>query len=65
MAKFDASKNEAIGEDFNSFPTLKYYRRYSKGAPVVYEGPKEIEDIREFIKEYSEDYRRYLEKTEL
>ena len=62
MARFDASKNEVEGEEFTQFPMINFYKRGQKRQPISYTGPREIEEIREFIKENSEDYRRYLEK---
>lgn len=66
IAKFDSTANEVEGVDIRGYPTLKFYPKGQKNSPVDYDGGREIENIRDYLKEKSEAYKRYLEnKSEL
>lgn len=66
IADFDATANEVDGVDIRGYPTLKFYPKGSKGAPVDYDGGREVEDFKNWLKEKSTHYKTFLEnKTEL
>ena len=66
IAKFDATTNEVDGLEIRGYPSLKFYPRGSKESPVEYNGGRELEDFKVWLKENSPAYKAYLEgKTEL
>jgi protein disulfide-isomerase A1 len=66
IAKFDATTNEVDGLEIRGYPTLKFYQRGQKQNPQDYNGGREVEDIKTWLKENSPAYKAYLEgKTEL
>lgn len=66
IAKFDATANEVEGLDIKGYPTLKFYHKGKKDAPVDFDGGRELENFKEWLKEHSEAYKKYLEnKTDL
>ena len=64
IADFDATANEAEGVDIQGFPTLKFFKQ---GTPINYEGDRTADNLRTFIKENSEAYKKHIEhrQTEL
>jgi len=66
IGKFDATTNEVDGLEIRGYPTLKFYPRGSKNSPVDYNGGRELDDFKNWLKENSPAYKAYLEgKTEL
>lgn len=66
IADFDATANEAENVDIRGFPTLKFYPMDNKNGPLDYEGNRELDGFKEYLKEHSKAYKKYLEsKTEL
>lgn len=66
IAKFDATANEVDGLEIRGYPTLKFYPRGNKQSPIDYNGGREVEDLKNWLKENSPAYKSYLEgKTEL
>jgi len=66
IAKFDATANEVEGVDVRGYPTLKWYPKGGKTAPVDYEGERDLEGFKKWLSEHSEAYKKHLEaKSEL
>jgi len=67
IAKMDATANEVDGVDIRGYPTLKFYHRGSKSSPVDYDGDRNAEGFKNWLKENSAAYKAYLAggKTEL
>jgi len=66
IAKFDATANEVEGVDIRGYPTLKWYPKGGKAAPVDYEGERDVEGFKKWFAEHSEAYKKHLEaKSEL
>jgi protein disulfide isomerase len=61
IAKFDATTNEVDGVDVKGYPTLKFYPKGSKNAPIDYDGERGTEDFKKWLKEKSVHYKTYLE----
>jgi protein disulfide-isomerase A1 len=66
IAKFDATANEVDGLEVRGYPTLKFYHKGKKSSPVDYDGGREFEDFKKWIKENSVAAKAHYEgKTEL
>lgn len=66
IADFDATANEVEEVNIEGFPTLKFFVKGAKDAPLAFEGERDLEGMRNYLKEHSPAYKRYLEsKTEL
>lgn len=66
IAKFDATANEVEGLEIRGYPTLKFYPAGSKSNPIDYDGERALDDIKNWLKEKSNVYKKYLEaKSEL
>ena len=67
IAKMDATANEVDGVDIRGYPTLKFYHRGSKNSPVDYDGDRNADGFKNWLKENSAAYKAYLAggKTEL
>ncbi len=66
IAKFDSTANEVDGVDIRGYPTLKFYPKGAKSAPVDYEGERDLEGFKTWLKENSSAYKKHLEhKSEL
>jgi protein disulfide-isomerase A1 len=66
ISKFDATANEVEGVDIRGYPTLKFYPKGGKSSPVDFEGERDKEGIKTWLKEHSFHYKHYLEqKSEL
>jgi protein disulfide-isomerase A1 len=70
IGKFDSTANEVEGVDIRGYPTLKFYPKGGKSAPLDYDGDRELVNLKDYIKEKSENYKKYIEsqgegKTEL
>lgn len=59
IAKMDATANEVDGVDVRGYPTLKFYPKGSKDAPVDYDGGRELENFKEWLKEKSSNYKAF------
>jgi len=66
IGKFDATANEVEGLEIRGYPTLKFYPKGNKSAPVDYDGGRELEDFKKWLREHSSAVRNHVEgKTEL
>lgn len=61
IAKLDGTANEVDGLDIQGFPTLKFYPAGAKSSPIDYTENRELEDFKNWFKEHSEVYKKYLE----
>ena len=59
IAKMDATANEVDGVDIRGYPTLKFYPRGKKSSPVDYDGNRDAEGFKAWIKENSAAYNAY------
>jgi protein disulfide-isomerase A1 len=59
LAKMDSTANEVEGVEVSGYPTLKFYPRGAKSAPVDFDGGREVEDIKNWLKEKSEAYKQW------
>ena len=48
-----ANEIEHPGVDIKGFPTLLFFPNGKKDSPVKYEGPREVNDFIDFLKEHS------------
>lgn len=62
IGKFDATTNEVDGVDIKGYPTLIFYPAGGKGSPINFEGERDSDGIKNFLKEKSANYKKYLEK---
>jgi len=66
IGKFDATANEVEGLEIRGYPTLKFYPKGNKSAAVDYDGGRELEDFKKWIREHSSAVKNHVEgKTEL
>jgi len=66
IAKMDATANEVDGVDIRGFPTLKFYKKGDKKNPVDYDGERDLDSIKNWLKENSEQYKHFISnKSEL
>ena len=49
----DSTANEVEGLEVRGYPTLKFYHKGSKSAPVDYEGGRELEGFKTWLNENS------------
>jgi protein disulfide-isomerase A1 len=63
IAKFDATMNEANGVEIQGYPTLKFYKKGKKSAPVAFEGGRTKDEIIAWLKENSAAYKAHLGVT--
>lgn len=68
IAKMDATANEVEGIDIRGYPTLKFFPAGST-KPIDFEGDRDIDGLKKYLKEKSSTYKKYLDaqegKTEL
>lgn len=60
IGDFDATANEVESVDIRGYPTLKFYPKGSKDSPIDYDGGRELEDFKKWLKEKSSAYKAYL-----
>jgi len=67
IAKMDATANEVDGVDIKGYPTLKCYPKDGKKAAVDFDGERDLDSIKAWLKENSSAYKHFLEhnKSEL
>lgn len=67
ISKFDATVNEVDGVEVRGYPTLKFYPKgEGKKVPIDFDGDRDLESIKTWLKEKSQNYKKYLEsKSEL
>jgi len=61
IGKFDATANEVDGVEIRGYPTLKFYSKGSKSSPVDYDGERDLEGFKNWLKEHSSAYKKHLE----
>ena len=59
IAKMDATANEVDGVEIRGYPTLKFYPKGSKSAPVDYDGGRELDAFKTWLKEKSSAVKAY------
>jgi protein disulfide-isomerase A1 len=59
IAKMDATANEVDGVDIRGYPTLKFYPKGSKSSPVDYDGGRDLDSFKTWLKEKSESLKAY------
>jgi len=60
IAKMDSTANEVEGVDIKGYPTLKFFPAGSDKA-IDYEGDRDIDGLKKYLKEKSASYKKYLE----
>jgi protein disulfide-isomerase A1 len=53
IAKMDATANEVDGVDIRGYPTIKFYGKGSKNAPTDYDGGRDLDGFKTWLKEHS------------
>jgi len=64
IAKIDSTGNEIDGIHVGGFPTIKFFAKGSKRAPIDYDGEREVEGFKTWLKSNSAAYKKYLEVKE-
>lgn len=59
IAKMDATANEVDGVDVRGYPTLKFYPKGAKNSPIDYDGGRELENFKTWLKEKSAAVKAY------
>lgn len=59
IAKMDATANEVDGVDIRGYPTIKFYPKGSKNSPIDYEGGRDLEGFKTWLKEHSAAVKGY------
>lgn len=59
----DATANEVEGLEIRGYPTLKFYKKGSKETPIDYDGERELEPLKNWLKENSETVKNHSEET--
>lgn len=54
IAKMDATANEVDGVDIRGYPTIKFYPKGGKAAPIDFDGGRDLEAFKTWLKEKSE-----------
>ena len=63
IAKMDSTANEVDGIDIKGYPTLKFFPA-GTGKSIDYEGDRDIDGLKKYLKEKSTSYKKYLDKEE-
>jgi protein disulfide-isomerase A1 len=61
IAKFDATANEADGVEIRGYPTLKFYPKGENKKAIDYDGERDLESFKNWLREKSESYRHHLD----
>ena len=64
IAEFDATANEVENVEVKGYPTLKFYPKGQKSAPVDYDAGRELEDFKVWLKEHSVAYKAHVGDAE-
>jgi protein disulfide isomerase len=64
IAKVDSTANEIDGVSVNGFPTIKFFPKGSKKSPIDYDGEREVEGFKTWLKTHSTAYQTFLEKKD-
>ena len=59
IAKIDSTANEIDGIHVGGFPTIKFFPKGSKRAPVDYDGEREVEGFKTWLKTNSAAYKAH------
>ena len=59
IAKMDATANEVDGLDIRGYPTLKFYPKGQKSNPIDYDGNRDAEGFKTWLKEKSSAFKTY------
>lgn len=62
IAKFDATKNEAEGVQIKGYPTLKFYKKGNKSAPIAYDEGRNKDEIIRWLKKNSEAAKNHFQQ---
>lgn len=64
ISKFDATTNEVDGVEIRGYPTLKFYPKSDGGkkVPVDFDGDRDAESIKAWLKDNSANYKKFLEQ---
>lgn len=63
IAKMDATANEVDGVEIRGYPTIKFYPKGQKSAPVDYDGGRELDGFKTWLKEKSEAVKAHVPET--
>jgi protein disulfide-isomerase A1 len=63
IAKMDATANEVEGVDIKGYPTLKWYPKGDKKNAVDFDGERDLDSIKAWLKEHSASYKHHHEHT--
>lgn len=55
----DATANEVDGVDIRGYPTLKFYPKGQKSNPIDYDGNRDADGFKAWLKEKSEAVKTY------
>jgi protein disulfide-isomerase-like protein len=61
IAKFDSTANEVDGVEIKGYPTLKFYPKGNKQNPIDYDGERDINGFKEWLKTNSPAYKSHME----
>ena len=65
IAEVDSTANEIDGIEVRGYPTLKFFAKGDKKKPKDYEGDRDLDGFRAWLKENSAAYKAFHEKSDL
>lgn len=60
IAKMDATANEVEGVEIKGYPTLKFWSKDNKAAPIDFDGERELPGLKSFLEEKSSAYKHHF-----